>query len=170
MPETDLAKLAERTADAPEPIKRTVERTAKPNPMQPILAAAWETRSKRNGSETEVGATKQIRTYSPAETTSLVRALRRASDALNVGVEIDAPEEEYEKDGKTKKRYKAGNVKFQPVTRQKRTRKQGSEQESAATAGQESDEQESGEESKDVGTDAEEEEASPEQQTEPAWQ
>ena len=152
MPDIDLAKLAERAKDAPEPIKRTVDRTAKPNPLQPLLAESWEHRSTRGKSE--VGSTKQIRSYSDAETLAIVRALRRAGDALNLGVRIDAPSDAEEvavmvKDEqgnetetqatdeqgnpvfRTRLKYRPGTVRFEAVTRQKRTRQNGEQTEPA---------------------------------------
>jgi hypothetical protein len=162
----DLTRLAERTQDSAEPIKRTVQRDSKPNPMQPLLAQSWENRSKREGADSETGATKVVRTYSPDETTALVRALRRASDTLGVGVRIDAPQESYQEDGKDKVRYKAGNVRFEAVTRQKRTRKANGDQASTDAPEQENGDQDSGE---DYGDQEQEHEAT-EPQPEPAWQ
>lgn len=179
MAEVDLSKLADRAQDAAEPIKRTVERTTRPNPLQPVLADSWEHRSTRDGSKSEVGKTKQLRSYSAAETLAIVRALRRASDALGVGVRIEAPhdaiaEPVYEKDAdgnatstqatdeqgnpitRTKLNYKAGTIRFEAVTRQKRERKQNGEQAST--------EQESTEES-----DGAAEDAPGQQDAEPAW-
>jgi hypothetical protein len=143
MAEIDLTKLAERVEDAPEPIKRVVSRDSKPNPFTPHVEASWNARAERNG--VMVGATKQFRAYTAEQTTAIVRALRRASDKLNLGVRIDAPEEEYQEDGKTKTRYKAGTVKFEAVVRQKRTRKENGAQASTDAPEQEGSEQDGNE-------------------------
>jgi hypothetical protein len=168
MPDIDLAKLSERVKDSTKPIKRTFTRTTKPNPLQPLLAESWEHRTPRENAKTEVGRTREIRTYSADETTAVVRALRRAGETLNVGVTIEAPEESYtvpvmaedddgnpvkdeegnpvqatDEDGnplvRERTRFKAGTVKFEAVTRQKRSRKdngnQADESEQATTGG-----------------------------------
>lgn len=175
---TDLAKLAAAAKDSTESIKRTVNRDSKPNPVQPILEDSWANRSKRDGSETETGSTKVIRTYNPDDTLALVRALRRASDALNVGVRIEAPQTIVpvtNEDGsaalnskgeeKTRIQYRAGNVLFEAVTRQKRTRKPTEDSTDAP-------EREDGTEDADEGADedgTQDDGAQVEQQPEPAW-
>jgi hypothetical protein len=147
----DLAKLAGNVKDAPEPIKRTADRSGGPNPFEPILTASWDARTARGHNGAEIGATKQVRVYTDEQATAAVRALRKASDTLGLGVKIDAPTEDYTdlvplvKDGqvvtdeagaavteeKRRTRFVAGTVKFEAVKRQERKRKPADEQASA---------------------------------------
>jgi hypothetical protein len=149
MAEIDLTALAGRVEDAPEPIKRTNTRDGAPNPFEPMVAASWDARTKRGHKGTEVGSTKQVRAYTNDQATAIVRALRRASDSLNLGVKIDAPTEDYTEqvpvtdgdgnavtdgDGnavtetKTKTRFVKGTIRFESVKRQERKRKTNGEQ------------------------------------------
>ena len=89
--EIDLTVLAGRVGSSEKRIKRVVTRERKPNPFEPALQASWDEREEG----ATVGATKEIRGYTPEQTTAIVRALRRASDTLGIGVRIDAPEETY---------------------------------------------------------------------------
>jgi hypothetical protein len=119
----DLSKLASRVEDSTEPIKRTADRSGEPNPFDPMLSASWDARTARGHNGAEIGATKQIRAYTDEQTTAIVRALRRASETLGLGVKIDAPTEKYQEDGKDKTRYVAGTVRFEAMKRQERKRK-----------------------------------------------
>jgi len=144
MAEIDLSALAGRVEDAPEPIKTSRNRDGTPNPFEPMVAASWDARTARGHKGAEVGSTKQVRAYTNDQATAIVRALRRASDALNLGVKIDAPTEDYTEDvpktdgngepvtdddgnavveRKTKTRFVKGTVKFEAVKRQERKRK-----------------------------------------------
>ena len=89
--EIDLAALAGRVSTSEKRIKRVVTRERKPNPFEPALRASWDEREEGS----TVGATKEFRAYTADQTTAVVRALRRASDTLGIGVRIDAPEETY---------------------------------------------------------------------------
>jgi hypothetical protein len=179
---------ANRVTDAPAPIKRTVERAEKPNPLLPALEASWSQRSKRNGSDTETGATKQYRSYSAPETLAVVRALRRGSDKLNIGVRIVAPDTltPVEKDGqpvyltdkdgnvrkdkdgnpiqKQKRTYRAGTIIFETHTRQQRQRKDSED----STDAPEQEDNGAEDESEDA-EDAEESVGQEDTQNEPAW-
>ena len=180
MAEIDLTKLASRVEDAPEPIKRTTSRDGTPNPFEPMVSASWDARTKRGHKDAEVGSTKQVRAYTNDQATAIVRALRRASDALNLGVKIDAPTEDYTEtaeDGttKTKTRYVAGTIRFESVKRQERKRKP---TETAASAdapedgnGDESDEDNGDESGDDNGDESGDESTAPqsEEHREPAW-
>lgn len=197
MPEFELAADASnKVQDAREPIKRVVERSEKPNPLLPALEASWAARTKRNGStDTETGSTKSYRSYSGPETLAVIRALRRGSDKLDVGVRIVAPETRtpktdkdgqpvyvLDKDGNPRKdkvgnpiqresiSYRAGTVIFETHTRQKRARSTDESPEDSTTDAPEDAPEDESTDDQDAGEDGADATDQTDQENEPAWQ
>lgn len=169
--------LASRVSAAPAPIKRTVERAEKPNPLLPFLDQSWSERTKRDGSDVETGSTQVYRSYSPAETLAVVRALRRGSDKRGIGVRIVPPQTivpvtdedgnpvyvmskgspKLDKEGKpiqrTRVEYRAGQILFETHTRQERKRTEAEQAEQDGQDGTEDTDQGDAEDAEDTDQD-----------------